>query len=399
MENLLDKNVKVLLEILWKEDPELQKILAGSASTAEARNQVFSYLSDLERQYFNIYNDRQLTKLHIFERNNAKECIRVFKNVIRTENEQNTGFAALKMLRKAAMGLPDENLIPSAGFVMEFIHLVKGINGKSGVIEEVVSYPEDHLLASQLRSRKLNNYARKLETSIQLIPKGTDPLLMKEQARVKRKILDYFHASEEDWAHYHWHMRHIITDRKMLEELVGLGTDEKEGLRVAEEKNIPFQITPYYLSLFNAGGPAITDQAIRAQVLPDKEYSERVSQNRLMNVDMDFMGEKSTSPIPGITRRYPQIVILKPIDTCPQICVYCQRNWEIKSIAESGISDRIIDNAINWIRDNSHITEVLITGGDPLMLPDLYLKKILRKLSTIRRGSRLRSRSGLLRNS
>jgi lysine 2,3-aminomutase len=64
------------------------------------------------------------------------------------------------------------------------------------------------------------------------------------------------------------------------------------------------------------------------------------------------MDEKSTSPVKGITRRYPQILILKPFDSCPQICVYCQRNWEITDIKDATFSKLIMTNALQWIEDN-----------------------------------------------
>jgi lysine 2,3-aminomutase len=390
MEGILNKDVKSLEKIMWDTEPKIRQILADSESTAVARDQVFTYLSDLERQYFNIYNGTKLTQLHICERRTAKECIQVLKNVIRTENEQNTGFSALKILRKMARGVLDRSSYPSAGFFQEFIHLFRGINGHSGVVNEIVTYPENHALASQLRSRKLNSYAGKLEQMIRTFPKGTDPDLVKSQKRMKAKILKHFHATEKDWQNHLWQMRNIISGRQALESLVKLSEEEADGILEAEKTGIPFQITPYYLSLFNEKGPVDSDRAVRAQVLPSKEYCEKVAQNRMENIDMDFMGEKSTSPIHGITRRYPQIVILKPIDTCPQLCVYCQRNWEIKSISDGGVSDRTMEKAIDWIRDNEHITEVLITGGDPLMLPDAYINRILRRLAAIPHVERIR---------
>jgi lysine 2,3-aminomutase len=349
-----------------------------------------SYLADQERLYFNIYSDRGKTHFHICERNNAKECIRAMKNIIRSENEQNTGLSALKILRKLAADDPDESIFPSEGFVMEFIYLFRGINAQSNITQEILTIPEDPEKAASMRSRRLNAYAKKMETSINLIPKGTDPQLEKEFQIMKERILKYFKASEHDWYDYHWQMKHIISDLKTVKALVKLSPEEEDGLRSAEERNIPFQITPYYFAMFSPEGPSEIDRAIRAQVIPSRNYCERVADNKMLQVDMDFMGEKSTSPIHGITRRYPQIVILKPIDTCPQICVYCQRNWEIKSVEDSGVSSNLIYQAINWIRDNKHITEVLVTGGDPLMLPNGYLKKILSKLAEIDHVERIR---------
>ena len=390
MKNILNKGVKELVKIMWEADPAIRQLLKQSESLAEARKTLMSYLADQERLYFNIYSDRGKTHFHICERNNAKECIRAMKNIIRSENEQNTGLSALKILRKLAADDPDESIFPSEGFIMEFIYLFRGINAQSNITQEILTIPEDPEKAASMRSRRLNAYAKKMETSINLIPKGTDPQLEKEFQIMKERILKYFKASEHDWYDYHWQMKHIISDLKTVKALVKLSPEEEEGLRSAEERNIPFQITPYYFAMFSPEGPSEIDRAIRAQVIPSRNYCERVADNKMLQVDMDFMGEKSTSPIHGITRRYPQIVILKPIDTCPQICVYCQRNWEIKSVEDSGVSSNLIYQAINWIRDNKHITEVLVTGGDPLMLPNGYLKKILSKLAEIDHVERIR---------
>ncbi|MFA7409289.1 MAG: KamA family radical SAM protein [Bacteroidales bacterium] len=390
MKNILNKGVKELVKIMWEADPAIRQLLKQSESLAEARKTLMSYLADQERLYFNIYSDRGKTHFHICERNNAKECIRAMKNIIRSENEQNTGLSALKILRKLAADDPDESIFPSEGFIMEFIYLFRGINAQSNITQEILTIPEDPEKAASMRSRRLNAYAKKMETSINLIPKGTDPQLEKEFQIMKERILKYFKASEHDWYDYHWQMKHIISDLKTVKALVKLSPEEEDGLRSAEERNIPFQITPYYFAMFSPEGPSEIDRAVRAQVIPSRNYCERVADNKMLQVDMDFMGEKSTSPIHGITRRYPQIVILKPIDTCPQICVYCQRNWEIKSVEDSGVSSNLIYQAINWIRDNKHITEVLVTGGDPLMLPNGYLKKILSKLAEIDHVERIR---------
>jgi lysine 2,3-aminomutase len=107
---------------------------------------------------------------------------------------------------------------------------------------------------------------------------------------------------------------------------------------------------------------------------------------------IDFMMERDTSPIEGITRRYPSIVILKPILTCPQICVYCQRNWEIEDVysPKAALSKEKLDKAIQWIEDTPEISEVLITGGDPLLLPNAKLENLLFRLSRIKTVERIR---------
>ncbi|HQK79572.1 MAG TPA: KamA family radical SAM protein, partial [Syntrophales bacterium] len=130
---------------------------------------------------------------------------------------------------------------------------------------------------------------------------------------------------------------------------------------------------------------------VRAQVIPSAAYCRSVAESRAKGFDMDFMGEKSTSPIDGITRRYPEIVILKPFNACPQICVYCQRNWEIKSIDdEVQMSREKVREAIAWIADHESITEVLVTGGDPLTLKNDYLDNLLGEIAAIKHVDRIR---------
>jgi lysine 2,3-aminomutase len=107
---------------------------------------------------------------------------------------------------------------------------------------------------------------------------------------------------------------------------------------------------------------------------------------------MDFMLERDTSPIEGITRRYPSIVTLKPVLTCPQVCVYCQRNWEIEDVYSSNavISKDKLDKAFQWIADTPEISEVLITGGDPLLLSNNRIENMLFRLSRIKHVERIR---------
>jgi lysine 2,3-aminomutase len=97
------------------------------------------------------------------------------------------------------------------------------------------------------------------------------------------------------------------------------------------------------------------------------------------------MLEHDTSPLPLLTRRYPSVAILKPFNTCPQICVYCQRNWEIEeAMAPGALADwSRIEAAIAWLEAHPAITEVLVTGGDVLALPDEVIRRILDRLVSI----------------
>ena len=392
MKRLMGYNNTALADTLWRCDLEIFKIFTLSNNRHDARDKLFHHLNDIEGHIFSIYSDRHFKDKNILERNNAKECIRVFKNIIRTENEKITGFSALKILYKLANGkiIPDDI---NRGFILEFIFLFKGINCNSETYNEKevpLFIKLKGLEASLERTRVLNNYSSHIEHFLKRYKTGLDNDLIEKRNCNKRFIQEYFSCNEYDWNNYKWHLRNVITDIDILSDIVTLNYNEIKGLECAKRHKIPFQITPYYLSLFDRKNTGEHDHAIRAQVLPSENYCLNYIESKEKGLNLDFMDEKSTSPIKGITRRYPQILILKPFDSCSQICVYCQRNWEIVDIKDASFSQESIEHAIEWIDSNHNITEVLITGGDPLTLNNNIIDWLLSKLSYIDHIDRIR---------
>lgn len=392
MKELLEYDKSKLIEALWEYDPEIFRILRSSNKLHEARNRLFDHLNDLERHLFNVYSDKHFKDKNILERNNAKECIRVFKNVIRTENEDITNYSALNSLYRAAKKKAKSESL-NAGFFLEFINLFKGINCESGVYAEkevpLFMSLSGHTAAFE-RMKILDDYSSNMVNYFLRYKAGTDKDLIKERKNNKKSILDFFNATDQDWQNYNWQIKSIISDIDTLLCLVRLSDDEIRGLECARKNSIPFQITPHYLSLFDRENSGKYDHAIRAQVLPSENYCWNYMLSKDNGTNLDFMGEKSTSPIQGITRRYPQILILKPFDSCPQICVYCQRNWEITDIKDAVFSRESMKNALDWISNNKNIKEVLITGGDPLTLDDVSIDWLLSEISGIGHIERIR---------
>ena len=76
------------------------------------------------------------------------------------------------------------------------------------------------------------------------------------------------------------------------------------------------------------------------------------------------------------------IAILKPFNACAQICVYCQRNWEIGGVADpkAMASPDSISKALDWFRSHPMVSEVLVTGGDPALMGDEVLVDLLRAI-------------------
>jgi lysine 2,3-aminomutase len=161
-----------------------------------------------------------------------------------------------------------------------------------------------------------------------------------------------------------------------------LKLDEKQAAAIDKcvENKIPFGLTPYYLSLMDAGGPGDLDLAVRAQVIPPADYVDMMASHRGdREFAFDFMGEHDTSPVDLVTRRYPGVAILKPFNTCSQICVYCQRNWEIDEVLDpkAMAEDNMVDKAVAWFDEHPGVGDVLITGGDPCVMKDDTFRRIL----------------------
>ncbi|HPB69743.1 MAG TPA: KamA family radical SAM protein [Syntrophales bacterium] len=399
VKNILSLDNKELVEKLWAADPEIRRILAGSKHVEEARHILFDHFNQLNRSMFNMKPDTPYAGMNSIEKRNAKECLRVFSNTIRTENEHLTGASPLTLLYDLARNRPGALERVGKAFLCEYLAFFKGITGKAGKQPKIPallrtadgrSAAQDRSAAT-VRSRQLDAYSAIMRRYRRRYRTGFDAALIRQRRKLKAKILAHFGAAEADWRDPRWHLKHILTDLDTISRLVRLDDDEAAGLAMAAEKGIPVEITPYYLSLFNASGRTDEDRQIRAQVLPSVRHCASVAANREQGVDMDFMQERSTSPVDGITRRYPKVVILKPFNACPQICVYCQRNWEVKQIdAPAMLPPEALREAVAWIRDNDHISEVLVTGGDPLCLDNRRLEWIVGQLACISHIERIR---------
>jgi lysine 2,3-aminomutase len=392
-----EANIEAYVTRLWEANTNIYNILKDASELEEARRKLYDYLSEAERKIFDIDND-----LHILEKSTVREAIRVLKSIIGPINEYRTGVSALDFLYKLAKGKAEEvALLVSPGFLMEFINLFRGIDGKSNIYFESKQakrgIPDflqlQGLEAAEARTEILNELSSNMQKYLRKYPSGLEEEVVGwRKANVKR-ILKYFKATAEDWNDYKWHLKNVIRDAEPLIELIELTDEQKKAITSAIKNKIPFGITPYYLSLMDNKLNIGYDHAIRAQVIPPPEYVETFVENKENRcLQFDFMGEHDTSPVELVTRRYPGISIFKPFNTCAQICVYCQRNWEIDEVLDpkAMASEKQMDKALSWFDDNTAVGDVLITGGDPLIMNDKTLKSILDKLSAKKHIYRIR---------
>lgn len=218
--------------------------------------------------------------------------------------------------------------------------------------------------AEELRSR-IEEYL-KVESTI---PTG---FRQEHQIRQrKHRILEVLGGTEKDWDDWRWQMKHRITDVDTLDEIIGLSEDEKATIAKVG-RQFRWAISPYYASLIDPADPM---SPIRLMSIPTAY--ECSGEGKL-----DPMAEGLTSPVPSVTRRYPDRLIIKVTNQCAMYCRHCQRRRLIGQ-KDLHTPKEHLEQALDYIRENPEIRDVLITGGDALMLSDAMLDWLLTELDRI----------------
>ncbi len=318
----------------------------------------------------------------------ARDCARSLRGVLTERSDHLADFSVAQAIWDVARARPRPDL--QAGFYAEMIHLFRGLMGK---VDLNLIDSDLHLglgggrTEALARSEELDDLWANVESNMARHPDGLREDSIARRASRRAHVLKETGGTEADWNDWRWQVSHIIRDAGTLSRLVRLSPGERKNVEAARASSLPFGITPYYASLMDDDPETGRDQAIRAQVLPPADYIGNMSASRHERKELqDFMREQDTSPVELITRRYPAIAILKPFNTCPQICVYCQRNWEIEdAMAPGALAPRAtIEAACDWLEAHPAVREVLVTGGDPMALEDSELLFVLRRLAAIK---------------
>lgn len=182
-------------------------------------------------------------------------------------------------------------------------------------------------------------------------------------------------ATPAEWNDWHWQLSHRIRDIHALSKLIALSEDEKKAM-TSMAGQLPLAITPYYASLLDRNDPL---QPIRRCVVPvtgECLYSAGEAADPLL--------EDHDSPVPGLVHRYPDRVLFLVTDLCSTYCRYCTRSRMVGH--GSGFSANMTrwEQALAYIAGTPAVRDVLISGGDPLTMPDETLQWLLARLRRIK---------------
>jgi lysine 2,3-aminomutase len=181
-------------------------------------------------------------------------------------------------------------------------------------------------------------------------------------------------VEDRDWTDWRWQLRHRITTLEELERLIPrLTPDERAGTLLSNHK-LAMAITPYFASLIDPEDP---ECPIRRQVVP------RIEETTTSSWEVpDPCGEDSHSPVPGLVHRYPDRVLFLVTDRCAAYCRYCTRSRLVSNASGYDFHPEF-ERQLDYIRRTPQVRDVLLSGGDPLLLSDEKLEYLLSQLRAI----------------
>ena len=179
-----------------------------------------------------------------------------------------------------------------------------------------------------------------------------------------------------------WQLRHQVRSLKQLEQVFLLTDEEKDAIEMLDD-TFRLGISPYYLNLMDPNDPKCP---IRRQAIPllDEQYWSPQEMP-------DPLAEDRDMPVVGITHRYPNRALLYVTHTCAVYCRHCTRRRKVGDVSSHQSKYRL-EQAIDWINNNPHIDDIVLSGGDPLSLSDGRLNDILSALKNPNRILRIGTR-------
>jgi lysine 2,3-aminomutase len=182
------------------------------------------------------------------------------------------------------------------------------------------------------------------------------------------------HVPASEWQDWTWQLKNRITSVEQLEHYMTLTAEEKAGCAFASKK-LALAITPYFFNLIDRNDP---DCPVRKQVIP-RSGEMLVSEGEML----DSLGEDSHSPVAGIVHRYPDRVLFLVTDRCASYCRYCTRSRLVSNAQDYNFHPEF-EQGLRYIEAHTEVRDVLLSGGDPLLLSDKKIEHLLARLREIK---------------
>ena len=192
-------------------------------------------------------------------------------------------------------------------------------------------------------------------------------------------------VTAEQWNSWKWQLAHRLRTVRDVERVVRLVDEEREGILRATA-GFPLSITPYYAALMDPDDPACP---VRRLAVPTAHEVDLAPEDR-----PDPLDEHADAPVPLITHRYPDRVLFLITDMCSMYCRHCTRRHFTGEFGHAAPRPQL-DRAIAYVREHKEVRDVLVSGGDALLVGDDWLEYVLRGLracphvEVVRLGTRM----------
>ena len=177
----------------------------------------------------------------------------------------------------------------------------------------------------------------------------------------------------EDWNSWVWQLKNRLTTIESLEPYLELTPEERAGCLFANKK-LALAITPYFFNLIDRNNP---NCPIRRQVIPRVEETQTAADELL-----DPVGEENSLAVEGLVHRYPDRVLFLVTDRCAAYCRYCTRSRLVSNAQDYNFHPQF-EAGLRYIESHPEIRDVLLSGGDPLLLSNQKLDYLLGRLRSI----------------
>lgn len=181
-------------------------------------------------------------------------------------------------------------------------------------------------------------------------------------------------SNQDDRDDWHWQLRHCVRTADELARVLHLSPAEAAGAQAAQRSGFPIAITPYYLGLCDPSDRACP---IRLQVVPQQHEHELVPGDL-----RDPLGEEAHEVAPELVQRYPDRALLLVSDRCAVYCRFCTRSRMVGSGGGPRSLERLAP-ALEYLRTHREITDVIVSGGDPLAMATQRIVTIVAALREI----------------
>ena len=182
----------------------------------------------------------------------------------------------------------------------------------------------------------------------------------------------YADVPVEKWNNWRWQLSNRLNSVQDFEKVLTLTDSERKALSAPDVFRV--DVTPYFVSLIDPNDP---NDPVRKQIIPSAK--EMVPFTAMME---DSLAEDRHSPVPGLVHRYPDRVLMLVTTQCATYCRYCTRSRIVGDPAQT-FSSSEFEMQLEYLRQTPQVRDVLLSGGDPLVLAPKILERILRALREI----------------